>query len=218
MSDIWNDLTDSFNREMAIDEMKKKYDGTVLILVKPEGGEHVVTYHGYTDKYHWFKDENGVDIRLLHDTNYKIICKFPERVMFNSNKLALEFVRLPSRQFRRGIYRDNMKIYSPVAQNWTGDSYNWDLGVIRDALYPKYPRNLESAMKSLYNKEVASIALNSKFAVSQSLTKKEDCYYVFYSRVLIGYIQGTTFFVKHSLFKQEVMDNLSVFHPFKVEF
>ena len=77
--DIWNELTDSFNREMAIDEMKKKYENTHLVLIKPDGSEILVTYKGFADNLHYFKDELNVDIKVRHETDYRIVCVFPER-------------------------------------------------------------------------------------------------------------------------------------------
>lgn len=218
MSDIWNDLTDSFSKDMAIEEMRKKYENTILILVKPDGKEHLVTYRGFGDGFHYFKDISGVDIRLRHETDCKVICRFPERLMFNHKQQALEFVRLPSRQNQRGICKNNAKIFSPVRQNWTGDSHIFDIKIVKDALYPEYPSCLEEAMKRLYNQEVISIALNEKFMVTQSFTREANKYYLFYMNKVIGYIEGDKIQIMHTLFKQEVLDNISLFKPFKIGF
>lgn len=216
MSDIWNDLTDAVNRGMAIDEMKLKYQDTVLNLVKPDGEEVLAFYRGYEEPFHYFKDELGVDLKLKHETEYKVISKFPERRLFNHKKLALEFIRLPNRQNKRGICKNTARIYSPVRSLWADGAFSWDLSTIRDALFPKYPSCFEEAMKELYNKNVIGIALNDKFMVSLSITNKPNQYHLFYCNKLIGFVEGDTVHVKHPLFKQEVLDNLPLFKPFKI--
>lgn len=216
--DIWNDLTDAFNKEMAVSEMAKKYNDTLLIIEKPDGNELLAWYKGFNEGFHWFKDELGTNLRLKHETSSKVTCRFPERCLFNHGPIALEFVRKPYRQNRRGICKDNVQVYSPLNRIWGGDGYPWTIATIRDALYPQYPSCCEEAIKKLDAREVASIALSPKFMLSLSFTKSTDHYYLFYSNVVIGYFHKETFYIKHALFTQEVMDNLSLFTPFRVEF
>lgn len=216
MSDIWNNLTDAVNRGMAIDEMRLKYKDTVLLIKKPGGSEVLAYYRGYDDNFHYFKDEHDVDIKLRHETECEVICKFPERRLFNHGKLALEFIRLPTRQNKRGICKDTCRIYSPVRQLWSIDAHPWTLTTVRDALFPKYPVCFEEALKELFNKNVASVALNEKFMVTLSFTNKPQQYPLFYCNKLIGYFEGDTVYIKHPLFKQEVLDNISLFKPFKI--
>lgn len=215
--DIWNELTDSFNKEMAIDEMRKKYDQTYLVLSQDSGKETVVLYCGYADGFHHFRDEQQVPIKLKHETNYKIICKFPERCLFNYKGQALEFVRSPRRQYKRGICKDNVSIYSPIRQYWTQESHPWTHSTIVSALYPQYPDCCETAIKQLNDKQVISVALNPKFMLTLSFTKNSEVFYLFYCNVVIGEFQNETFKIKHPLFKQEVLDNIHIFKPYRIE-
>jgi len=216
--DIWNELTDSFNREMAIDEMKKKYENTHLVLIKPDGSEILVTYKGFADNLHYFKDELNVDIKVRHETDYRIVCVFPERRLFNTDKIALEFVRLPNRQYRRGICKDNVRIYSPIRALWSSESSPWNLSTLRDALYPKYPSCAEEAIQKLEAKQVISIALNDKFMISLSFTTKKEHFYLWYCNKCIGYFHKDMFKIEHKLFTQEVLDNATLFKPYRIEF
>lgn len=216
--DIWNELTDSFNREMAIDEMKKKYENTHLILIKPDGSEILVTYKGFTDDLHYFKDELNVYIKVRHETNYRIVCIFPERRLFNTDKAALEFIRLPNRQYRRGICKDNVRIYSPVRELWSSEGSSLNLSTLRDALYPKYPSCAEEAIQKLETKQVISIALNDKFMISLSFTTKKEHFYLWYCNKCIGYFHKDMFKIEHKLFTQEVLDNATLFKPYRIEF
>ena len=215
--DIWNELTDAFNRDMAIDEMRKKYEHTYLVLSTPEGNETVVRYNGYNDGFHQFNDEFDMHIRLKHETQYKVACKFPERCLFNHNHLALEFVRKPLRQYKRGICKDNIHIYSPVRDIWSMDGRTWTHKTIKDALFPQYPENCEEAIKLLESRSVISIALNSKFMLSLSISNNPKVFYLYYCNVLIGEFEDGCFKVKHPLFKQEIMDNMCLFKPYRIE-
>ena len=215
--DIWNELTDSFNKDMAIDEMRKKYENTHLVMIQPDGRENLVTYKGFADGFHFFKDELGVDLKLRHETNVRIACVFPERRLFNTDKMALEFIRLPHRQYRRGICKDNVKIYSPVRQLWSTDGHPWTLPTLRAALYPKYPSCADEAIKELSNNKCISMALNEKFMLSLSFTTKKDYLYLWYCNKCIGYFHKDVFKIEHKLFTQEVLDNAALFKPYRIE-
>jgi len=216
--DIWNELTDSFNKDMAIEEMNKKYSNTHLVLIKPDGKELLVTYKGFSDGFHFFKDELNVDIKLRHETDVRIACVFPERRLFNIKGQALEFIRLPHRQYKRGICKDNIKIYSPVRQLWSTDGHPWNLTTLREALYPKYPASSEEALKQLTEQKCISIALNDKFMLSQSFTNKKDHFYLWYCNKCIGFFHKDIFKIEHKLFTQEILDNVTLFKPYRIEF
>lgn len=214
--DIWNDLTDAIGKEMAISEMSKKYLNTYLTLIKPDGKPIIVLYTGYENDGHWFTDPLNTKIKLKHDTTYRLVCEFPERRLFNHKGQALEFVRRPNRQNKRGICKDNAMIYSPVRKLFGGDNHNWTIHTITDALYPEYP-SFEEAIKLLSANQAISVAISPKFAITHSITK-HSYYYLFYSNILIGYMNADTIHIKHSLFKQEVLDNINLFKSYKVDF
>lgn len=217
--DIWNELTDALNKDMAIDEMRKKYENTFLILIKPDGTEEVVSYKGYSDGFHYFKDELEVSIKLRHETNYRVVCVFPERRMFNHGKQALEFIRLPHRQYRRGICRENVRIYSPVRHLWQQEAHPWTISTLRDALFPTYPENIEKAITQLRNKEVISVALNAKFSLTLNFTNvKKEIFFLFYCNKCVATVEKDVIKVGHPLFKQEILDNISLFKPYRIEF
>jgi len=218
MADIWTDLTDAIGKDMSIQEMDKKYTNTYVVLQKPNGEECIVIYKGYNDNYHIFQDENSVSLRVKHDTNLKVFCKFPERCLFNTEGLALEFVRLPNRQYRRGICKENARIYSPPRLLWGGDGHPWSIKVLQEALYPTYPKSCEEAIEGIKNKKRASTALSPEFMISHSITETKDILHLFFSNKVIGYFKDGVFFIKHALFRQEVLDNIHLFKPYRIEF
>ena len=146
------------------------------------------------------------------------MCIFPERRLFNTDKVALEFIRLPNRQYRRGICKDNVRIYSPVRALWSSEGSTWSLSTLHDALYPKYPPCAEEAIKQLESNQVLSIALNDKFMISLSFTTKKDHFYLWYCNKCIGYFHKDMFKIEHKLFTQEVLDNATLFKPYRIEF
>lgn len=220
-STIWQNLTDAVGKNMSIEEMGKKYLNTYLILINKNKEPMVVLYSGYQDDYHIFTDEHGVKLRISHDTDLEIICKFPERCLFNHEKRALEFIRLPYRQYKRGICKENVQIYSPVRKLIENRSTSCDIKTIKSALFPIYPNNCEEAIEKLNNKHAVSIALNEKFMLSQnvtSLSKNKQLFFLWFSNKIIGTFTNNVFHIKHSLFKQEVLDNIHLFKPYKIEF
>lgn len=215
--DIWNELTDSFNKDMAIDEMRKKYENTYLILIKEDGTETLVMYKQFHDGFHYFKDELNIDIKLRHETKTRIVCTFPERRLFNADKLALEFIRRPVRQYKRGICKENVSIYSPIRHLWGQDNHPWTPKTIQQALYPVYPASAKEAIEKLNNKECVSIALNDKFMLSLSITRGYNGFYLWYCNKCIGTFQKDVFKIEHKLFTQEVLDNITLFKPYQIE-
>lgn len=219
MKNIWMDLTDAIDSSSSIQEMEKKYASTYLILVTKAGKEIVVLYQGFVDGYHQFKDADGVNIRLSHDTDYRVICSFPERKLFNHNNCVYEFMRLPNRQYRRGICKDNVKIYSPVKAIWNTDGHPWTIQLLEAALHAEYPADAEEAIKSLQKQECLAKALSEKFMLTLSLENKfPERLELFYMNKLIGYFTKDTFYIKHMMFKQEIFDNIHLFKPYRIEF
>ncbi len=219
MADIWMDLTDAIDASSSIIEMDKKYTNTYLVLQTKDGQEHVVIYKGAHDRFHHFTDVDGVTIRLTQETEHKVICVFPERKLFNSAGMALEFIRLPNRQYRRGICKDNVKIYSPVREMVNRDGHPWNIHTLQDALYATYPQTCVEAIEQLCKQEILSIALSEKFMLSLSIEHgAASRLHLFYMNKLIGYFLKDTFFIKHLMFKQEVFDNISLFKPYRIEF
>lgn len=218
MKTIWNDLTDTFTQEFAIDEMAKKYGNTFLVLKPQHTKEPIIAkYKGFNNGTHNFVDELESVIKLNHETETEVICVFPERCLFNIENMALEFIRKPLRQYRRGICSDNVYIYSPVRALWESTGYSWTASTLKHALFPTYPKDCPTALNQLSTPTQLSIALNPKFMLSKSLTK-DPIYHLFYCNVVIGYYEKSIFFIKHPDFKQEVLDNINIFSPYEVQY
>lgn len=219
-STIWQNLTDALNKNMSVEEMSKKYLNTCLIIQPKTSNPIVAMYKGFEDDFFIFVDEHGMKLQLKNDTDIEIINKFPERCLFNSNRVALEFIRTPARQYKRGICKENVQIYSPVRRLIENRSANWTIQTISHALFPTYPKTCEEAIAQLNANEVVSIALNETFMLSQNIVsnaKAKKLFHLWFSNKVIGYWERGTFHVKHSLFKQEVLDNIHLFKPYKIE-
>lgn len=218
MHNIWMDLTDAIDNPSSIVEMAKKYNNTYLVLIS-NGKENIVFYKGTQDGLHLFSDIAGVTIKLAQDTAHQLVCVFPERKLFNHKGIALEFIRLSNRQYRRGICKDNTRIYSPVRVLFGGDGHQWNMETLQDALHSTYPANAEEALNELHRNTAISIALSERFMLSLSLEQKYPHRFIlFYMNKIIGYFEKDVFFIKHPLFKQEVLDNLTLFKPYRIDF
>ena len=136
--------------------------------------------------FHYFKDELNADIKLRHSTQARVVCMFPERRLFNTDKMALEFIRRPHRQYKRGICKENVSIYSPVRHLWGVENYPWTHKTLQHALYPVYPKSAQEAIEKLQKKEVVSIALNDKFMLTLSITRGFSGFYLWYCNKCIG--------------------------------
>lgn len=219
-STIWQNLTDALNKNMSVEEMSKKYLNTFLILKPKEGPPLVACYKGFEDNFFIFYDKHGIKIQLAYETDMEIINKFPERCLFNSNNTALEFVRQPARQYKRGICKDNIIIYSPVKKLFESRNHTWTISTLTHALFPEYPQTCEEAIQKLQDRQVTAIALNPTFMISQSITnnaKTKRIFHLWFSNKVIGYWERNTFYIMHDLFKQEVLDNIHLFKPYKIE-
>ena len=213
----WADLTDAFNDDMQIGEMGKKYINCYL-YVKPEGeGPVLCVYKGYIDGFHVFNDPNGMSIRVKHNTKSEIVCVHPEKGLFNARRRMFYYSKLPLRQYKRGICKDNCEIIDPVMSLWTRKTYlNYD--VLEKALQPEY-LPIQTAIEALRSGNLAACALDKNFGISLSFTKSSNVLFLWYHDTVIGNITKNDVIIIHNeFFEQEVLDNMRVFVPFKVEF
>lgn len=213
----WADLTDSFNNEQQISEMQKKYENCYL-FVKPEGkGPILCLYKGYDDGYHKFSDIHGMLIRIHHNTNAEIICLHPEKGLFNAIGRMFYYSKLPNRQYRRGVCKDNCLIVDPVLSLWIEKSFfNGD--VLQYAFNTIY-LPLKEVLQNLRSRLSVSLAFSKDFGISQSITKDRSQLLLWYHDTCIGYITDKDVIVVcNPYFEQEVIDNIKLFAPYKVEF
>jgi hypothetical protein len=213
----WQDLTDMFNNDAQIEEMVKKYRDC-YIFVRPKNREPVLClYRGYNDGFHRFTDMYGMEIRLLHNTETDVICVHPEKGLFNSPTRMYYFYKLPNRQYRRGVCKDNCSIIDPVYELWVPKNY-FSGNLLYFAFNPHYP-DIQSAMKLLRNREAASVAFTKDFGLCLSVTGNKDDLFLWYHDTMIGKIdKKDQVTIGNPHFEQEVLDNMKQFGGLEVKF
>ena len=117
----WQDLTDMFNDEDIIVEMKKKYYNTYLGITTEDKKTFYGKYVGFTGGNHNFYDKYGVEYRTL--SNFWIFSDEGMQWAFDGTQRALEFVASgsvikPEHHFviQRCINNNNMDDYHTLKQ------------------------------------------------------------------------------------------------------
>lgn len=206
-SRVWKNLTDMFTNEDIVSEMTKKYRETWLKL--EYNGKSLLAYYRYFDQgYHYFRDEQGGEIRLSMDTDADISIFMPRRGLYNTKVGVVFFVRNPFRQYRRGISKDSAsatRLYYILSGH---EVYNelqyhiWDIAK-REL---QTPMTLDQGLQVL--KEKADVALSREFAISLNhLTDDVNTFSLFYEDTYIGKIKDNKISIITPVFYQEVVDN-----------
>jgi hypothetical protein len=210
MTKVWQDLTDMFDSEDYIEEMNKKYKGTYL-RISADSLQILAKYNGWNGSHHVFIDEHGSPITLADDTKHTVKIWMPKRGLYNSaDSGILVFVRLPWRQYRRGISKESASISSLTTRIFGGsETNNLDRFVYQLAdIRLQKEVTLEEAIEK--TKEAGSWAINRLWGVSLNVQgAQEDVYHLFYEDVLVADVVGHEIRVKEEAFFQEIIEDYS---------
>lgn len=206
-SRVWKNLTDMFTNEDIVSEMTKKYRETWLKL--DYDGKSLLAYYRYFDQgYHYFRDEQGGEIRLSMDTDADISIFMPRRGLYNTKVGVVFFVRNPFRQYRRGISKDSASATRLYYILHGHEVYNelqyhiWDIA--KKEL--QAPMSLDEGLQVL--KEKGDVALSREFAISLNhLNDDPTATSLFYEDVYVGSIKDNKIKVITPILYQEVIDN-----------
>lgn len=214
----WQDLTDMFNDEDIIVEMKKKYYNTYLGITTENKKTFYGKYVGFTEGNHNFLDRYGVVTSVGMETYKKVfIPKLDKQLANNNAGRAFVVLRNPFRQNRRGISTDSHYIdaltISAVEDRHKMAGINKLDHVIFDILEnkDKFP-TLETAI-DICDKE-DSCAISTNFAVMLNAINEDTlCYMICLFNLPIAILdtksKTISCFVKE--FSQEILDNKHLF-------
>jgi len=213
----WQRLTDIKGDANILDEMYKKYKGTILGISDPEDPTFTPKYAYYTGvsndhDYHYLKDQTGNNISLSVDTNYEVFIPDPPRGMYNTTNGAVLFYRKPFRQHKRGLGEGTAAIERLHNLVTIGQTKNHFEAYIFDVLYDQQirGRTLEKCFE-LAN-EFGSAAVNREFAISLH-TQNTTGYQLYYENRLLGDITKDEILLGNSLFYQEIIDRQHTWCP-----
>ena len=214
----WQDLTDMFNDEDIIVEMKKKYYNTYLGITTEDKKTFYGKYVGFTGSNHNFLDRYGVVTSVGMETYKKVfIPKLDKQLANNNAGRAFVVLRNPYRQNRRGISTDSHYIDALTTSavedvhKMTGinnlDQVIFDILENKD----KFP-TLETAI-DICNRE-DSCAISTNFAVMLNAINEDTlCYMICLFNLPIAILdtksKTISCFVKE--FSQEILDNKHLF-------
>jgi len=213
----WQRLTDIKGEQNILDEMYKKYKGTILGISDPEDPTFKPKYGYYngtdTDQqFHYLKDQTGDRMSLSVDTNYEVFIPDPPRGMYNTINGAVLFYRKPFRQHKRGLGDGTAMIERLHGTIAPAIQRNWFESYIFDVLYDQQIRGRTIEKCFEMADEFGSAAVNREFAISLH-TQKESGYQLYYENRLLGDITKDEILLGNGLFYQEIIDRQHTWCP-----
>lgn len=214
MAKPWQDLTDMFDSEDCIEEMSKKYKGTYLRIVAG-GKKFLAKYHGWNGNHHVFLDEHGTTLTIADETDVSVTIWMPRRGLYNTKENgAYIFVRLPWRQYRRGISKESAQVHS---MNYTllsavnGNALEKVVFELADARL-QADTSLDDAI--LKAGQYGSWAMNRQWGVTLNVQGEDaNVFHLFYEDILVADVVGHEIHIKEQAFQQEVLDDYADWAP-----
>lgn len=202
----WQNLTALFEEGEVNDEMRKKYQGSILGIRTPSNKTVYATYDRYREGFHVFRDREGGVLKLAPETECEVFIAFPEKGLYNTPTGMVYFRRLPYRQYRKGITEENSYLSDVLIDVLTGNrSGNAVMQRIKHVLECQYPPHIDAAIEMLT--ALPSVALDRSFGISLPYTEGETTPFVYFLNNVIGFIRGTDVVIKNPVFFQEAIDS-----------
>lgn len=187
----------------SLEDFRKRYKGTYLFL-NVRGKEHLVRYESDNEEDFCFYSPEFGDLLVDEDTaRNQIRIFFPKPGLYNVGEHVYEFTRNPLRQWKRAPCEDNTRLslmISILSNDYKSTSFN--SRIAPDIFFPKYPENLDTAIKNLKT----AIALTPEFGITKH--PKDETHLLWYHSNPIGIINTKTreITVKYKPLYQEVID------------
>lgn len=197
----------------SIEEFHKKYNGTWIQYIGKDGPSPAIV-----DLCLFEEDlvcltsstEGQVHVKYTEaNLEKKLDLSTPPTGFFNYNGHALVLFRTPTRQWRRGLCGDNHEIYNPFKKLLKDGAYRPSFGAktIQALFKPEYVPNPDEA-RSKFSKNVHSVALSRRLALSKSPIESSSYPLVWFSCNPCGFLRGSKFIIEDDVFQQEVEDEL----------
>jgi len=207
----WQKLTDMIGFGDIVDEMTKKYKGTILGV--NQGTKCIYgRYNQYSpdEKVFRFRDKHNNNFHLVSDTDTEVFIPSPEKGLYNTMENgAVYFMRNPMRQWKRGLNDQNTLLYA-VNKHCTYGAINvfdsfWDYVV-----EPLPDLAIKDALKIASND--GSAAINRTYGVVAH-PSKDSGFVLLHHLYQIGEINDEKITVLNPIFRQEIMDTKNDWCP-----
>lgn len=168
---FWEKLTLESDPDLQQREFVRKYCETFIWLRIKDKKPILVYFKEYDRdaKLYYFIDENKNDIRVAHDTEHAILeASFPSPKFITYDSSLVWFGRIPARQYRKGICRDNVAYIDVLTSAMRTMTSPIGVGfeIIEETFYPTY-LDLDVACSSLYDSnECTGFAVNANWGVT----------------------------------------------------
>lgn len=174
-------------------DVQRYYENTYVKL--PEYGDKLFYIYSVSEMKVLFKDSDGEEgiIYLSDDFPYDLNFVLPHKSLFQMGKYCYQMVRIPAKQYYRGITQENCSIFRLSNGSWRAQSLDWDL---LNGYVSKSPfTTLSIAMKNGFH----SAALSNRISWSGVGN------YLYCDRIRIGQVlTDNNVLLLHPLFELEM--------------
>ena len=156
----------------------------------------------------WLLKTNGNRIEIPIITEKVFSVKPPIIGFFNNDTEFCYGIRIPNRQYKRGICQQNYNAIESIKTLRHNRIILSDLAYTIDYAYKEANCFIQNAIEQLENPKLTGRALNKNFAVSLNTLSPENIYLLWYKNKPVAEIyQNTkTIKVKYKHIKQEILD------------
>lgn len=190
-----------------VEDIRKKYKGTFCFLTL-NGKEYLVIYSN-DDGDNRFCLESPQFGEIIVDKETIDSCirfTFPKNGLYNLNGSAVEYHRVPERQWKRAPCPDNSKLTTILSRIGidVGLDTQITLSNLEEIYKEKYPNSIDEALKKIKY----STALSKKFAISLAPSGKLSEALLWFQNQPIGLINTSTrdVSIKYEHLYQEALD------------
>lgn len=220
----------SFDDSMLPDknEFAKRYSGSLLMLEGEKVPKGLYKFQGFgyalgETKYIFTGLEGKLFLNEKTDASVSVV--YPKRGAFNVPHVCMYAARVPSRQWKRGLCSDNVKVFNLVqgrkAKAIVAKHTEAALGLpnfydsLTEAILNRwYPGTIEEAVSSLKDGDRLSITLDGAWSLSLPWCNKQgNGFPLFYHLNIVGELNENVFRVEEHLI-YDLMDDLIHFGDF----
>ena len=204
-----------------LEEFRKQYSETIIRLREKKAGSSFlpvyVQQEGSHSPHHLCVNHSSfgqIQVKWK-SASYEFDAELPRRGLFNHKGAVGLFIRLPQRQWKRGLCTGTSKV------EWITNSFRHDLNPVTqihaslgdlsfvNSLYERPYRHWESVVADLMTFQAIEEALSPQFALTQSLfLGDEDVLLLWYEDQVVGefYPNAPGIVVRQGVFGQEIQD------------
>lgn len=208
-------LTDMEDRNAVLEEMSKKYKGTILCINSPGQQYSYGNYRGHSDDmktlYFNILSKDNEPIECIIDYNQEIEVTIPKLELgcYTAGNKLVVLQTLPHRQWKKGLCDGNTIIYSPYEPADYGTKNYFNNYIHEILLENQEQQTITTAVEKLKtNNTLLGTHINRNFGLIENFFNADPFYFLYHYQFLIGkvYPEEQRILVENKHFLQEVLD------------